>query len=161
MSTGHAFVSDQAHRGNSLPSQAVVGSPPPPCRRGRGGNKTLVLWMPVLRRPAFRRSAVKLAQYLAVRRRDIRALQDSLSRIGLSSLGRIESGVLPALDSTRRALDGWCTDVDTSPHQHKKSPRMAPLRSWVEPQAIPAAVAASPDRRASRPRRGHVPGTRG
>ena len=44
--------------------------------------------------PEHRSSARNLVHYLALRRRDIRALQKKLAALGLSSLGRIESHVL-------------------------------------------------------------------
>jgi pyruvate kinase len=49
--------------------------------------------------PDNRASAINLLHYLALRRQDIRALQDRLSARGLSSLGRAESHVLDAVDS--------------------------------------------------------------
>ncbi len=47
---------------------------------------------------------VNLAHYLAVRRTDLRPLQRQLMWRGLSSLGRLESRVLPTLDATLAAL---------------------------------------------------------
>jgi pyruvate kinase len=49
-------------------------------------------------------SARNLLHYVAVRRRDIRALQMELSRLGLSSLGRLEAHVLAGIDAVLRAL---------------------------------------------------------
>jgi pyruvate kinase len=48
--------------------------------------------------PAQLASARNLAHYLAMRGHDIRALQERLARLGLSSLGRAESHVLANLD---------------------------------------------------------------
>ncbi|MEZ4416501.1 MAG: pyruvate kinase [Gemmatimonadota bacterium] len=48
--------------------------------------------------PDNQASARNLLHYLALRGRDIRGLQDRLSRAGLSSLGRAESHVLVSLD---------------------------------------------------------------
>ena len=73
------------------------------------GEATMAAWHDALVRPAFAPSAANLARYLALRRRDIRHLQDELSRAGLSSLGRIEAHVLPALDATLATLDGVMT----------------------------------------------------
>ena len=70
----------------------------------REGAATLRLWTPVLRRRAFTPAATNLACYLALRRRDIRRLQEGLSALGLSSLGRSEAGVLAALDAVRDTL---------------------------------------------------------
>ncbi len=47
---------------------------------------------------------VNLAHYLSLRRHDLRALQRQLMRLGLSSLGRLESRVLPTLDAVIAAL---------------------------------------------------------
>lgn len=45
-----------------------------------------------------------LAHYLAIRHRDLRLLQRRLMALGLSSLGRLESRVLPTLDAVAHAL---------------------------------------------------------
>lgn len=45
-----------------------------------------------------------LAYYLAVRQRDLRPMQRELMQRGLSSLGRLESRVLPTLDAVLGAL---------------------------------------------------------
>ncbi|MGE3511948.1 MAG: pyruvate kinase [Vicinamibacterales bacterium] len=68
------------------------------------GATTLALWARALQRPAFEPAAANLAHYLALRRRDVRRLQDRLSRLGLSSLGQSESQVLPALDTILATL---------------------------------------------------------
>ncbi len=47
---------------------------------------------------------VNLAHYLALRRHDLRPLQRRLMALGLSSLGRLESRVLPTLDAVVVAL---------------------------------------------------------
>ncbi|MCB1801065.1 MAG: pyruvate kinase [Gammaproteobacteria bacterium] len=49
-------------------------------------------------------SARNLLHYLAVRRHDIRKLQESLSAVGLSSLGRMEAHTLATLAAVRTAL---------------------------------------------------------
>ncbi len=43
-------------------------------------------------------SAINLAHYLALRRRDLRSLQEDLAEAGVSSLGRCESHVMATLD---------------------------------------------------------------
>ena len=48
--------------------------------------------------PTHRAGARNLVHYLALRRRDLRPIQEELSRIGLSSLGRAESHVLANVD---------------------------------------------------------------
>ncbi|WP_242916267.1 pyruvate kinase [Pontibacter liquoris] len=54
--------------------------------------------------PAFRNSARNLLHYLALRQHDIRELQASLARLGLSSLGRAEGHVLASLQAVRHQL---------------------------------------------------------
>jgi len=49
--------------------------------------------------PAYRKSATNLIHYLALRRHDIRGLQENLAELGLSSLGRTESHVMSTLES--------------------------------------------------------------
>ena len=49
-------------------------------------------------------SARNLVHYLALRRRDLRTLQQSLASLGLSSLGRTESHVLSGVESVLRLL---------------------------------------------------------
>ncbi len=48
--------------------------------------------------PSHAASAVNLAHYLALRRADLRQLQERLARLGLSSLGRAETHVMANLD---------------------------------------------------------------
>ncbi len=54
--------------------------------------------------PGARDSAGNLLHYLAVRRHDVRDLQRALSRMGLSSLGRMEAHVLVALSTVLDSL---------------------------------------------------------
>ena len=51
-----------------------------------------------------RDSARNLAHYIALRRHDIRDLQEKLTANGLSSLGRAEADILGAVDSVLRVL---------------------------------------------------------
>ncbi len=53
---------------------------------------------------AYRASAANLLHYVAVRRFDLRDLQQQLHEMGLSSLGRMEPYVLPTLDAVLHAL---------------------------------------------------------
>lgn len=62
-------------------------------------------WQPQIARRAFCAGAYNLACYLALRRRDLRALQNTLRTWGLSSLGRSESRVLPNLDAVIATLE--------------------------------------------------------
>ena len=58
--------------------------------------------------PQFHPSAENLAAYLALRHHDLRHLQRGLMELGLSSLGRLESRVLPTLTAVRTALAAMC-----------------------------------------------------
>ncbi len=72
------------------------------------GETTLARWQPLIRRRSFRASALNLAHYLALRKRDIRPLQQALMPWGLSSLGRSEGRVLPNLDAVIDTLGALC-----------------------------------------------------
>lgn len=61
-------------------------------------------WRARIERHDFAASALNLAQYLAVRRRDLRPLQRRLMPLGISSLGRLEGRVLASLDAVAVAL---------------------------------------------------------
>jgi len=54
--------------------------------------------------PSYRDSAKNLLHYLALRNVDLRTLQEQLSQLGLSSLGRAESHVLANLDKVLGVL---------------------------------------------------------
>ncbi|MGZ8463392.1 MAG: pyruvate kinase [Candidatus Deferrimicrobiaceae bacterium] len=64
--------------------------------------------------PSYAPSAANLLHYIALRRHDVRQLQEQLAALGLSSLGRAESHVLGALDSVLRILSRL-TDSDREP----------------------------------------------
>jgi pyruvate kinase len=70
----------------------------------RDGDTKAAGWRGLIERADFAGSAANLAQYMAFRRRDLRQLQHSLMTLGLSSLGRLESRVLPTLLAVRAAL---------------------------------------------------------
>jgi pyruvate kinase len=61
-------------------------------------------WRPALARRAFLPSAVNLARYISLRHRDLRAVQEELMPLGLSSLGRCEARVLENLDAVIASL---------------------------------------------------------
>jgi pyruvate kinase len=61
-------------------------------------------WRSQITRRSFLMSGLNFAQYLALRRRDLRPLQAVLSPWGLSSLGRIEAHVQPNLDAVLATL---------------------------------------------------------
>lgn len=65
-------------------------------------------WRSHIQRSEFRSSALNLAQYLALRRHDLRNLQAALMPWGLSSLGRIEARVMPNLDAVIATLEVIC-----------------------------------------------------
>src|SRR5262245_21001311 len=54
--------------------------------------------------PQYQRSARNLVHYLALRQHDVRELQNRLTVLGLSSLGRSESHVLASLDAVWELL---------------------------------------------------------
>jgi pyruvate kinase len=72
------------------------------------GKATFDEWNPHIQRTAFIDSAVNLAEYLALRRHDLRPLQAALMPWGLSSLGRIEGRVMPNLDAVIATLEIIC-----------------------------------------------------
>ena len=61
--------------------------------------------------PEFRDSARNLVHYLALRDSDIRALQEDLASLGLSSLGRAERNVIASIQMVRKALRKMCPGV--------------------------------------------------
>ncbi len=61
-------------------------------------------WYPGIERLSFIPSALNLAFYLALRRRDLRELQRALKPLGLSSLGRSEAGAIANLDAVIASL---------------------------------------------------------
>lgn len=70
----------------------------------RDGESRAAAWAARINRPGFAASAANLAHYLALRQHDLRPLQRSLMALGLSSLGRLESRVLPTLKTVRATL---------------------------------------------------------
>ncbi|MDQ0508217.1 pyruvate kinase [Peptoniphilus ivorii] len=68
-------------------------------------DRDIALWDEELEREDFLPSAENLFHYLAVRRRDLRDLQEALIPWGLSSLGRLEAKTLATLDSLVATLE--------------------------------------------------------
>jgi pyruvate kinase len=68
------------------------------------GNETFKRWRPGINRKFFVSSAINLAFYLALRRKDIRDIQEALMPWGLSSLGRLESRTINNIDSVIASL---------------------------------------------------------
>ena len=74
----------------------------------REGEEICEEWRPYIQRRAFYLSSMNFAHYLAMRRRDLRAIQAQLAPLGLSTLGRSEAHVLPNLDAVIAALGAIC-----------------------------------------------------
>jgi pyruvate kinase len=72
------------------------------------GKATFDQWRSHIQRAEFLSSALNLAQYLALRRHDLRDLQSALMPWGLSSLGRVEARVMPNLDAVIATLEVIC-----------------------------------------------------
>ena len=81
-------------------------------------------WQSRIERSEFVPSAQNLAAYLALRRRDLRALQASLMRWGLSSLGRSESRVIATLDAVVASLGSICAATRTDVLDYPDEQRM-------------------------------------
>ncbi len=64
----------------------------------------MATWAPALRRPEFAASAANMADWLALRGADIRALQPRLAALGLSTLGRAEGHVRASVDAVLASL---------------------------------------------------------
>ncbi len=75
------------------------------------GLESFEQWKSHIHRADFLISATNLAQYLALRRHDLRSLQAALMPWGLSSLGRIEARVMPNLDAVIATLEVICGSV--------------------------------------------------
>ena len=78
--------------------------------------------------PFFRDSACNLVHYLALRQVDLRPLQDELTALGLSSLGRIEAHVMSSLNAVlvaagRLAGRDWLPPAgEAVPADHRTGP---------------------------------------
>ncbi len=86
-------------------------------------------WAPLIEREAFRASAQNLSDYLVLREHDIRPLQTALMPWGLSSLGRIESKVLPNLEAVLATLELIC-------ERESKQFRHPPLPDFFQGEQI-------------------------
>jgi pyruvate kinase len=83
------------------------------------GQATFNEWRSHIQRSEFLPSALNLAQYLALRRHDLRFLQATLMPWGLSSLGRIEARVMPNLEAVIATLKVICGE---DPSQQNRPP---------------------------------------
>lgn len=81
----------------------------------REGQDTFSHYEDKIEQENFVESAKNLSAYLAVRRRDIRDLQENLMPWGLSSLGRLESKTLATLESVIYALEKIADEEVTVP----------------------------------------------
>lgn len=79
------------------------------------GRRTFARWRISIQRREFIISALNLAFYLALRKRDLRPLQTALAPWGLSSLGRIEARVMPNLDAVIATLSAVCGESGEHP----------------------------------------------
>jgi hypothetical protein len=61
-------------------------------------------WRSLVADTSFKQSALNLAHYLALRRHDLRTLQQALVPLGVFSLVRCEAHVLPTLDAVLATL---------------------------------------------------------
>jgi len=91
----------------------------------REGVATFNQWKPQIQRSEFLSSALNLAQYLALRRHDLRDIQLALMPWGLSSLGRIEARVMPNLDAVIATLEVICGKSAEASHR-------PPIESFFE-----------------------------
>jgi pyruvate kinase len=90
------------------------------------GQVTFKQWQPHIERSEFLHSALNLAQYLVLRRYDLRDIQAALMPWGLSSLGRIEARVMPNLDAVIATLKVICGENITEP------PNRPPIEAFFE-----------------------------
>lgn len=76
----------------------------------RGQRVRMATWRPRLLGSDYAGSAANLSAYLTFRHHDIRGIQDELSRLGLSSLGRTEAHVRAGIAAVAAALDALLGD---------------------------------------------------
>lgn len=69
--------------------------------------------------PNFRASARNLIDYVAMRRSDMRDLQEQLAYLGLASLGSAEKDVMASIRSVRNALGKIANDEDYDPESQR------------------------------------------
>ena len=79
--------------------------------------------------PGWRPSAINLAHYLAMRRYDMRRLQDRLAWVGVSSLGRAETHALANVDKVLGLLHllagrVWASRAGDEPVGFRRGPAL-------------------------------------
>lgn len=86
--------------------------------------------------PDYRDSARNLVHYLALRRSDVRDLQEDLAILGLSSLGRAERNVLATLRAVHTALQKISTETDDELLPDADALELRNARAGVHKKAI-------------------------
>jgi pyruvate kinase len=71
-----------------------------------------------LEQSIYHRSARNLLHYVALRRHDVRSLQQKLATLGLSSLGRSEAHVMASIDNVLNLLHQLAPQSFTPPAEH-------------------------------------------
>ena len=97
---------------------------------------------------AHQKSAANLIHYLSLRHQDIRAIQDELAALGLSSLGRTEAHVMCTLEAVLDALH-HLAGLAPEPPQSSTYPGFLEGKSLLEEHAQ-SLLGPVPDRRAVR-----------
>ncbi len=67
--------------------------------------------------PEYKKSALNLIHYLALRKEDIRELQKSLGHLGISRLGRAESHVMASVLAVKNLLRRLVENVKLEPEK--------------------------------------------
>jgi hypothetical protein len=105
-------------------------------------------WLPIIERAGIEDSAANLAAYLAVRRRDLRTIQRNLMLLGLSSMGQLESRVMPKLLAVKSALAALLNRPPAWAFGQRVSRLRAKVgrddRSWANPLPRRRAPCSSP-----------------
>jgi pyruvate kinase len=96
--------------------------------------------------PSYVSSARNLVHYLALRRVDLRPLQERLARLGISSLGRSESHALANLDKALGILHRLA-GLDWSGHAHEEPAGINSSKSLLDRHTEALLGAPPPDRR--------------
>lgn len=76
-----------------------------------------------------------LEHYVALRRHDLRVLQEHLAALGLSSLGGAEPNVLAAVEATRRAVHALAGPPGVLPHDLQGAPGVGEGRALLAGRA--------------------------
>lgn len=82
--------------------------------------------------PLYRDSSRNLIHYLALRRHDLRRLQEQLGDLGLSSLGRSESHTLGNLNAVLKALERLAGQAPSASPAHNGALSLADARALLD-----------------------------